>query len=325
MALRQHAGLIETHPCLCLRRLHSIFMKTLLSLSLFFVVTSAAVAKPTRVLVWDERQPRQAEAYDNWLGNEIAQRLKASASDLELRSVALDDPEQGLSDDNLNWAEVVIWWGHVRQGEVTEANVKRITDRVLAGELAFIALHSAHWARPFMAAMNWRAQEDARIHFTRTLPGKLVTYTTVAPPKPQTVPAHGSLLTPATFAWMKSKTSFEAIVHLPWCCFPDYRPDGKPSTLTVKSPGHPIVAGLPEKIVVPQTEMYNEPFHVPAPDEVIFEETWELGERFRSGMVWRIGKGRVFYFRPGHEQYPVFKQPEMITILANASRWLGAK
>ena len=325
MALRQHAGLIETHPCLCLRRLHSIFMKTLLSLSLFFVVTSAAVAKPTRVLVWDERQPRQAEAYDNWLGNEIAQRLKASGSDLELRSVALDDPEQGLSDDNLNWAEVVIWWGHVRQGEVTEANVKRVTDRVLAGELAFIALHSAHWARPFMAAMNWRAQDDARKHFTRTLPGKLVTYTTVAPPKPQTVPAHGSVLTPAYFAYKKNNTSFEATIHLPWCCFPDYRPDGKPSTLTVKAPGHPIAAGLPTKIIVPQTEMYNEPFHVPTPDEVIFEETWELGERFRSGMVWNIGKGKVFYFRPGHEQYPVFKQPEMITILANASRWLGAK
>ena len=36
-----------------------------------------------------------------------------------------------------------------------------------------------------------------------------------------------------------------------------------------------------------------------------------------------IGKGKVFYFRPGHEQYPVFKQPEMIQILSNACRWLG--
>ena len=30
------------------------------------------------------------------------------------------------------------------------------------------------------------------------------------------------------------------------------------------------------------------------PDEVIVEETWELGEHFRSGMVWHIGKGKVF-------------------------------
>jgi len=70
--------------------------------------------------------------------------------------------------------------------------------------------------------------------------------------------------------------------------------------------------------------MYNEPFHVPEPDEVIFEETWQPGERFRSGLVWDIGDGKVFYFRPGHETYAVFKQPEMIKILANACRWLGA-
>ena len=69
--------------------------------------------------------------------------------------------------------------------------------------------------------------------------------------------------------------------------------------------------------------MYNEPFHVPEPDELIFEEYWELGERFRSGMVWNIEKGKVFYFRPGHEEFPVFKQPEIIQILANACHWLG--
>ena len=50
--------------------------------------------------------------------------------------------------------------------------------------------------------------------------------------------------------------------------------------------------------------MYDEPFHVPEPDEVILEECWAAGEWFRSGMVWRLGKGRVFYFRPGHETYP---------------------
>jgi trehalose utilization protein len=71
--------------------------------------------------------------------------------------------------------------------------------------------------------------------------------------------------------------------------------------------------------------MYDEPFHVPAPDEVIFQETWETGEHFRSGMVWGIGKGKVFYFRPGHETFPVYKQAEAIQIIENACRWLGAK
>ena len=70
--------------------------------------------------------------------------------------------------------------------------------------------------------------------------------------------------------------------------------------------------------------MYNEPFHVPAPDEVVFEEKWDRGERFRSGCVWKIGQGTVFYFRPGHETYPVYLQEEPLKILSNAVEWLGS-
>ncbi len=69
--------------------------------------------------------------------------------------------------------------------------------------------------------------------------------------------------------------------------------------------------------------MYDEPFHVPDPDEVIFEERWPTGEWFRSGMVWTIGKGRVFYFRPGHETFPVYKQPLPLKVITNAVRWLA--
>jgi pimeloyl-ACP methyl ester carboxylesterase len=69
--------------------------------------------------------------------------------------------------------------------------------------------------------------------------------------------------------------------------------------------------------------MYDEPFHVPSPDEVVFEERWDKGEHFRGGCVWQIGKGRVFYFRPGHEIFPVFKQAEPLRVIENAARWLG--
>jgi trehalose utilization protein len=62
---------------------------------------------------------------------------------------------------------------------------------------------------------------------------------------------------------------------------------------------------------------------VPEPDEVIFEERWPTGEWFRSGVVWKVGAGKVFYFRPGHETYPVYKQPEMIQVIANVRSWLG--
>lgn len=299
----------------------------ILPLAVFVLLagTVASAAEPIHVLVWDERQPRQEQAYDNFLGNEIVKQFKTSATDFDFRSVALDDPEQGLSLKNVEWADVIIWWGHVRQREVTQDNVQRVLDQVLSGDADLIALHSAHWASPFVEAMNWRSMHDGRSHFEKLSKGVSVTIETVAPPKQYTIPIHGSVKTPAYFGYRKGRKAFHGLIHLPWCCFPDYRPDGKPGMIRVLKPDHPIAAGLPATFQVKQTEMYNEPFHVPDPDEVILEETWEAGERFRSGMIWNIGKGRVFYFRPGHETYPVYKQPEVIRVLENACRWLGAE
>ena len=71
--------------------------------------------------------------------------------------------------------------------------------------------------------------------------------------------------------------------------------------------------------------MYDEPFHVPTPDEVIFEEKWDAGEHFRSGCVWQIGKGKVFYFRPGHEIFPVYREPLPLKVVENAARWIGGE
>lgn len=304
-----------------IRRIHPVVIALVCLLS----TVGRSHAEAVHVLVWDERQPRQSQAYDNFLGNEIVAQLSKSVKDLEFRSVWIGDPEQGLSLKNLQWADVIVWWGHVRQGEVTADNAKRVLDHVLSGELDLIALHSAHWARPFTEAMNWRSVENGRKHFEGLAKGKKLTLETVAPPRQFTVPIHGSVRTPAFFGYKKSGNSYHGIIHLPWCCFPDYRPDGKPSTVTVKSPSHPIAKGLPKSFQVKQTEMYNEPFHVPDPDEVIFEETWELGERFRAGMLWHIGKGKVFYFRPGHETYPVYKQAETLKVIENACRWLGSE
>jgi len=95
--------------------------------------------------------------------------------------------------------------------------------------------------------------------------------------------------------------------------------------MRVLLPDHPIARGLPAQFAIDQTEMYDEPFHVPLPDAVVLEERWEKGEWFRSGSVWSLGRGRVFYFRPGHEIYPVFKNREVLRILENAVRWLGEK
>ena len=49
------------------------------------------------------------------------------------------------------------------------------------------------------------------------------------------------------------------------------------------------------------------------------------GEHFRSGCVWQIGKGRVFYFRPGHETFSIYLQREPLQVITNGVRWLAAK
>ena len=84
---------------------------------------------------------------------------------------------------------------------------------------------------------------------------------------------------------------------------------------------HPLTAGLPASFSLPQTEMYDEPFHVPAPDQVVVEECWEAGEWFRSVMVWELGRGRVVYIRPGHETFPIFKDQQMLRLIENAARF----
>lgn len=100
-----------------------------------------------------------------------------------------------------------------------------------------------------------------------------------------------------------------------------YREAGERERLHVVDPGHPVTDGLPESFVVPEAEMYGEPFTVPEPDRLVFISWFEGGEVFRSGCCYRRGKGRLFYFRPGHERYPVYHQDEIQRVLANAADW----
>ncbi len=101
------------------------------------------------------------------------------------------------------------------------------------------------------------------------------------------------------------------------------RNEGKPETIRVLDPRHPITKGVAD-FVIPATEMYGNPFTVPPPDAKILEGSWEGGEQHGSdGMIWRVGRGKVFYFRPGHETRPVFRQAEIQQIIRNAVKWLA--
>jgi trehalose utilization protein len=89
----------------------------------------------------------------------------------------------------------------------------------------------------------------------------------------------------------------------------------------VVEPGHPIAAGLGEYFEVPQAEMYGERFDIPAPDTLVFVSWFEGGEVFRSGCCYHRGKGKVFYFRPGHETHPTYYQSEVLRVITNGVRW----
>jgi len=104
-------------------------------------------------------------------------------------------------------------------------------------------------------------------------------------------------------------------------CSLKWRESGETERVWVVEPGHPIADGLPESFEVPRAEMYGERFDIPAPDELVFTSWFEGGEVFRSGCCYTRGKGRVFYFRPGHETYPIYEQEEVRTVLDNAVAW----
>jgi trehalose utilization protein len=292
----------------------------LIAFLLCALVCPIFAVEPIRVLVWDEQQPQQKEAYgEKFLGETIAAHLEKQPG-LSVKSLRLDDADQGLSDAALDATDVLIFWCHRRVKDQDDARMEAVVKRVMEGKIGFIGLHSAHWAKPFVRLMQERSKADAM---------KQVPEAERASVKWELVneqPYYKGIGRAARITPFVEKTEGNVWrLTLPQCVFPVYRNDGAPGHLTTLLPQHPIAAGLPAQWDLPQTEMYGEPFHVPVPDEVVFEEKWDKGEYFRSGCVWQVGKGRVFYFRPGHETYPIYKQAEPLRVVENAVRWLLAK
>ena len=104
-------------------------------------------------------------------------------------------------------------------------------------------------------------------------------------------------------------------------CRSKWRENDEKERIWVIEPSHPIAANLPEYIELPQEETYGERFEIPTPDELIFISWFSGGEVFRSGCCYKRGLGKVFYFRPGHEEYPTYYRDDISTILKNAVEW----
>jgi len=104
-------------------------------------------------------------------------------------------------------------------------------------------------------------------------------------------------------------------------CILTWREAGEKERLWVTQPGHPIAEGLPEYFELKHEEMYGEFFDVPHPEALVFVSWFKGGEVFRSGCCYTRGKGKIFYFRPGHETHPTYYDKNIQQVLKNAVKW----
>ncbi|MCF7972478.1 MAG: ThuA domain-containing protein [Phycisphaerae bacterium] len=215
------------------------------------------------VVVWSERTAPKA-VYPNDINGAIAEGL-ASLKGWEVVTANIDEPEQGLPDELLNRADVLMWWGHQRHGQVKDSLVDKIEKRVKEDGMGFIALHSSHFAKPNKRLMG----------------------------------------TP--------------------CSFKAYVGDSTTLKVTVADSKHPIAKGVDPEFTVVHNERYSDPYAVPEADAIVFDGVATLKngsvDPSHQGYCWTIGKGRMFYFQPGHETNPIFFDANIRKIMANAVKW----
>jgi trehalose utilization protein len=105
-------------------------------------------------------------------------------------------------------------------------------------------------------------------------------------------------------------------------CMLRWREAAEKERVWIVDPSHPIADGLTDEYFeIEHSEMYGEHFDVPPPDELFAISWFEGGEVFRSGCTWRRGKGKVVYFSPGHETFPIYHNANVQRIIANAVQW----
>ncbi len=217
-----------------------------------------------RITVWNEFAHEKTDAavkaiYPDGIHTVVADFLKEAGYDVG--TATLDMPEAGLTDEVLANTDVLFWWGHMRHGDVPDAVVQKVYNRVMEG-MGMVVLHSGHASKIFQKLCG----------------------------------------TPSG--------------QLKW------RESGDKEILWVIDQSHPIVQGIDEKIILDHEETYGEHFLIPEPDELLFISWFSGGEVFRSGCTFKRGRGKIFYFRPGHESCPTYHNKEVQKVLINAAAWV---
>ncbi|WP_433430703.1 ThuA domain-containing protein [Nonomuraea sp. CA-141351] len=217
------------------------------------------------VTVWNEfyeerKFPSVSAVYPDGLHVVLRQILvEHLGPEADVRVALQEEPEHGLGQAVLDDTDVLLWWSHLKDDEVSDEVVERVRRRVLDG-MGLLILHSAIGSKIAKALLGTSGQMTGWRH-------------------------------------------------------------GDSELLWTILPGHEIVRGVPNPVVIPSGEMYGEPLDIPTPDELVFISSYQGGEVLRSGCGFFRGRGRIFFFAPGHEEAPIYFQPEIKRILANAVRW----
>jgi trehalose utilization protein len=241
---------------------------------------------PIRVRVWDEApQHAPKSVYPDSINGAVAAGLsELCGAGVTVATANLDDPEQGCSEAALAATDVLLWWGHARHGQVTDETADRVRWHVVERGMGFVALHSAHYSKPFQRVLG--------------APGHL-------------------------------KGGWRELNPM------------EPEFVRVCAPWHPIAEGVGD-FSIEHEEMYGAPFEVPPALALVLQSHFPHdGKTFPSGICWTVGagkdegftsgpgggvgeglgKGRVFYFRPGHETVPTYFDANVRRVIANAVRW----
>lgn len=215
-----------------------------------------------KIIIYNENVmqnlPAHKKAYANGLHNELKSIFE---KEHEVTCVTLADIETGLSKEELDKTDVLIWWGHIAHDKVPDAINEYVCKRVSEG-MGAVFLHSAHFSKPFT-----------------TLCG-----------------------TPCSLRWREANEA---------------------ERVWTTDPFHPIAQGVEQGFRLDHEEMYGEHFYIPTPDSVVFTGWFEGGEVFRSGCCFHKDNGRFFYFQPGHETFPIYKNENVRLILKNAVHWVA--
>lgn len=240
--------------------------------------------EPIRVVVWDENGPHvPRDLYPAGLRRAIADGLRSLGGDeLDVRTACQDDPQCGLSPDTLAATDVLVWWGHTRHADVPDEAVARIVDRVHNHGTGFIALHSAHYSKPFQRILGctghlkggWREDEKPEeLHVCA----------------PQHPIAHGV---------RDFVLAHEEMYGAPF--------DVPPPAAVIFQSHFPAGGELFPSGLTWNVGVGIDPAFTSGPG---------------GGVGQGQGIGRVFYFRPGHESVPTFLNQDVVRILYNAVRW----